>query len=94
MKKPAYSKSSSARAGNDWGPVTEVTFLTSGESPEFGTFEKGDIRTLPLSVAEVLEERGVVKSNITNPLNNEDYEKVAEEKIIPAILKEGSRRYY
>ena len=39
--------------------VTSVTFLQSGESPEFGAFVEGEKKTLPRRAAETLISRGV-----------------------------------
>ena len=39
--------------------ITSVTFLQSGESPEFGAFVEGEKKTLPRRAAETLISRGV-----------------------------------
>jgi hypothetical protein len=39
----------------------KITFLQSGESPDFGAFAEGDEKDLDGSTAQVLKDRGVVE---------------------------------
>lgn len=39
----------------------EYRFLSSGESPEFGRYNAGDIKELPKTIGDILIKRGLVE---------------------------------